>query len=306
MTALQGVPTYGDGVGVYTVTDDKLAMAGLPFQTAPGVVLPGVFYAGVDTLVTGTAGMAYSVAAYRCVTTRGASGGAILGGNDGPLSVSTTAAPGSNSRIDLIVHWQREFQIDGTNSAPQIFVVQGTAGAVPVAPSLSAYPGAIELARATVNTGATATNGGGVTITQTFPMTCAVGGVPRFRSTTDRDARFASPWVDVVVDVAGQRQVRGSTAWHPDGAYRMAMGSVASGSSTGNNSVSFPSGRFTVTPLVQVTPLNPAAGAVDFFFAVTSVTTSGCTVQISNSGGFVSGVGFVWQAVQMTPTTAAG
>lgn len=236
MTALQGVPTYGNGAGVYDVTDDKLAMAGLLFQTAPGVVLPGVIYAGVDTLVTGTAGMAYSVASYRCATSRGASGGVILGGNDGALSVSTTAAPGSNSRIDLIVHWQREFQVDGVDSEPVIFVVQGTAGAVPVAPSLASYPGAIELARATVTAGATATNGGGVTILQTFPMTCAAGGIPRFRSTTERDARFPSPWEGAQINVAGSPMIRGTSAWGP-------LASARRQRDTTNS---------TITPLTQV------------------------------------------------------
>jgi hypothetical protein len=111
----------------------------------------------------------------------------VLLSNDGTVNVVTTAAPGSNSRIDSVYVWQREFSLDGTDSNPVIGVVQGTAAASPVAPSLAAYPGAIELARITVPAGVTATNSG-TTITQMAPFTALDGGVLVRRTTTERDA----------------------------------------------------------------------------------------------------------------------
>lgn len=186
MTAFKGLGTYGNAVGVVTPLDHKLADAGLLVKTTTALgVRPGVFYGGNASLISGTAGMAYSVAAYACATQRSASAGAVLGGNDGALSVATTAAPGSNSRIDIIYHWHREYSLDGVDSNPVIAVIQGTAAAVPTAPSLAAFPGAIEIGRATVSAGATATNGGGVVITQTAPFTSVDGAKIPFRTTTE-------------------------------------------------------------------------------------------------------------------------
>jgi hypothetical protein len=188
MTAFKGLGTYGDAVGVVTPLDHKLAQAAqVTKTTTPLVVRSGLFYSGATTIVSGTAGMSYSVAAYQLVTQRSAGAGVVFGGNDGTLSVATTAAPGSNSRIDVVYHWHREFALDGVNSNPVIGVVQGTAAASPTVPSLSAFPGAIELARVTVNAAATATNGAGVTITQVAPFTTVDGGVVPFRNKTAVD-----------------------------------------------------------------------------------------------------------------------
>jgi hypothetical protein len=185
MTAFKGLGTYGDAVGVVTPLDHKLAQAAqVTKTTTPLVVRSGLFYAGATTIVSGTAGMSYSVAAYQLVTQRSAGAGVVFGGNDGTLSVATTAAPGSNSRIDVVYHWHREFALDGVNSNPVIGVVQGTAAASPTVPSLASFPGAIELARITVPAGVTATNSG-TTITQTAPFTTADGGRVPFRSTTE-------------------------------------------------------------------------------------------------------------------------
>jgi len=187
MTALKGLGTYGNGVGVTTPLDHKMADAGLISKTALNAVRPGLFWGGTATIVSGTAGMSYSVAAYNCVTTRGATAGVVLGGNDGTLSVATTAAPGSNSRYDVVYHWHREFSLDGTDSNPVIGVVQGDSAASPTVPSLAAFPGAIELARILVPAGVTATNTG-TTITQTAPFTAVDGGKIVVRTTTERDA----------------------------------------------------------------------------------------------------------------------
>lgn len=197
MTAFKGLGTYGNAVGVVTPGDHKMADAGLISKTALNAVRPGLFWGGTATIVSGTAGMSYSVAAYNCVTTRGATAGVVLGGNDGTLSVATTAAPGSNSRYDVVYHWHREYSLDGTDSNPVIGVVQGTSAASPTVPSLAAYPGAIELARILVPAGVTATNTG-TTITQTAPFTALDGGKIVVRTTTERDA-VTTPFADLEV-----------------------------------------------------------------------------------------------------------
>lgn len=186
MTATHGEGAYGNAVGVTTPTEHKLAQAGEIVKSAGNLIRPGLFWGGTATIITGKANMSYDVAAFTCVSTRGASSGAIKWANDGVYNAVTTAAPGSNSRIDVIIGWHREFALDGTNSDPVIIVVQGTAAAVPVAPSLAAYPGYIELGRAVVGAGITATTS--ATITQTAQFTAAAGGVIPFRNTTERDA----------------------------------------------------------------------------------------------------------------------
>lgn len=211
MTAFKGLGTYGDGAGVVTPTDHKGAQAGQVVKASGNLIRPGLFWGGSATIISGKANMSYDVAAYTCVTTRGATSGAVFGGNDGVLNVPTTAAPGSNSRIDIIYHWHREFSLDGVNSTPVIDVVQGTAAAVPVAPSLAAFPGAIEIGRATVGAGITATTS--ATITQTAPFTAMAGGVIPFRSTTERDAgTYVESQLGWLID-SDRLQKYNGTAW---------------------------------------------------------------------------------------------
>lgn len=187
MTATKGLGTYGNAVGTVTPLDHKMAQLGPITKTAANTIRAGLFWDGSATIVSGKANMSYDVRAFSCVTSRGATLGAVLLTNDAVYNVATTAAPGSNSRYDVVYIWQREYSIDGTDSNPVIGVVQGTAAPSPSVPSLSAYPGAIELARILVPSGVTATNSG-TTITQTALFTAAAGGVVPVRTTTERDA----------------------------------------------------------------------------------------------------------------------
>jgi len=211
MTAYKGLGTYGNAAGVVTPTDHKGAQAGQVVKASGNLIRPGLFWGGSATIVSGKANMSYDVAAYQCVTTRGATSGAVFGGNDGVLNVATTAAPGSNSRYDVVYHWHREYSIDGTDSNPVIGVVQGTAAASPTVPSLAAFPGAIELARILVPAGVTATNSG-TTITQTAPFTAMAGGVVAFRNTTERDAgTYMEGQLGWLIDTDTLQSYNGST-----------------------------------------------------------------------------------------------
>ncbi len=185
MTATKPLGTYGNAAGTVTPLDHKMAQSGLVAKTTTAnVVRAGLFYNGTSTIVSGTANMSYNVAAFSAAHSRGATAGTTLLTNDATYNVATTAAPGSNSRYDVVYVWAREYSIDGTDSNPVIGVVQGTAAASPTVPSLSAYPGAIELARILVPAGVTATNSG-TTFTQTAPFTSVDGGSVAFRTTTE-------------------------------------------------------------------------------------------------------------------------
>lgn len=188
MAATRGLGTTGDGAGTVTPLDHKLAQSGLLTKQGAlnNLVRSGLFWDAQTNIVVGRGNMAYDVRPFTAALSRGAAAGTVLLANDGVTTVSTTAAPGSNSRIDVIYVWQREFSLDGVNSAPVIGVVQGTPAASPSVPSLAAFPGAIALAQAVVPAGVTATNSG-VTITQLSRFTAAAGGVVYFRNITERD-----------------------------------------------------------------------------------------------------------------------
>lgn len=89
--------------------------------------------------------------------------------------------------------------------------------------------------------------------------------------------------------------------------FAMAAGavSIASAASNGGSStsVTFPSGRFSVAPIVTVT----IGGSTRFNIGTSSVTASGFTVRVDN---FTSGTALAstaqWEAVQMTSGAAAG
>lgn len=130
-------------------------------------VLPG----SADPLVQGTASFSYQVNAGQWVTSRGASDGVHVWGNDGAITVSTGAAPGSGlSRIDIVyaVHPSNTENGD-TDSVPVVGVAQGTAASSPVAPAIPT--GALELARNTMTSSATSTNSAGNTLSNTAAST---------------------------------------------------------------------------------------------------------------------------------------
>jgi hypothetical protein len=252
MTATKPLGSYGNGVGTVTPLDHKMATAGLLCKTTtPGLIRPGFFYEGVSALVTGKANMSYDVLVERSATTRGASFGALLGANDGVVNVATTAAPGANSRYDVVYKWHREFALDGVDSNPVIGVVQGTAASVPTVPSLAAFPGAIEMARILVPSGVTATSSG-TTITQTAPFTSVDGGRVRFRTQTEMDAwTTALPNQEAVDLSTGAIYKRVGSAWLP-------IATFCALRKSGNQSLTT-----TLTPVVWDVELADASGMHD-------------------------------------------
>ncbi|WP_434080861.1 hypothetical protein [Sanguibacter sp. Z1732] len=68
--------------------------------------------------ITGTTGWAYRVGAGAVALTRGSGDGSVLVGNDAPMDVPTTPAPGTGSRWDRI--WVRQNDVDAGDENNQV------------------------------------------------------------------------------------------------------------------------------------------------------------------------------------------
>lgn len=183
MTLTRSLPTqHASGL---PLIDQRRTTLGLFVRNTDGTARAGVLPAHANPLVVGRSSMGYDVGAFNAVTARTAAGAEQIA-NDGSVTVATTAAPGSNSRIDVIYVHAR-FQVLGDSANDVVFgVAQGTAAVSPTKPTIP--PGALELATASIPSTATTTLSSGVVITQTFPYTAAAGGVVWFRNATDMAA----------------------------------------------------------------------------------------------------------------------
>ncbi|MBC8726069.1 hypothetical protein F6X37_32395 [Paraburkholderia sp. 31.1] len=181
MTLTRTFPT--DRAAGLPLADTRLLVAAMVESDTTGKPRAGVLPSHYNPLVTGTTGMAYQVAAFSAVTTR-AGMGAELVANDGAATVATTAAPGANSRIDVI--WVRSlFTTTGDAGTDPVFgVTQGTAAASPSKPSIPS--GALELATAVILSTTTQTST--AVITQTHPYTAMEGGTVALRNQAEMDA----------------------------------------------------------------------------------------------------------------------
>lgn len=177
-----------------TPLNARLALSGLIAGTGAAAlsIRSGVFYDGIGNVVGGntdTGTMSYSVrAAVFALPLLGvASSGAVVAVNDAPLKVTTTAAPGSNSRIDVI--WVRQHAVasDGGPDADNIFqigVTQGTAAASPTVPAIPT--GAMALTQAVMTSGSVSTNA--LAYTHVHGWTASAGSPIPVRTQTERDA----------------------------------------------------------------------------------------------------------------------
>lgn len=183
MTLTRSLPTQ-HASGLPLIDERRLTM-GRWARSALGVPRVGVIPTHTNPLVTARASMGYDVAAFHALTSRTSAGAEEIA-NDATTIVTTTTAPGANSRIDVI--WVRsQFVILGDANNDVVFgVTQGTAAVSPTKPSIPA--GALELATATIPSTATTTQSSGVVITQTYLYTAPVGGLVWLRSQTEQDA----------------------------------------------------------------------------------------------------------------------
>lgn len=183
MALFRGLFVRKDAARGTTPVEARKALAALLAPAGPAAARPGLLSGGN---VTGTNGWAYSVPALAAVLSRGASDGAVVAGNDGALTVGTDPAPASGSRIDIV--WLRHADVDAGDSTSDILVgvAKGGASGTPQPPAIPA--GALELARATVGSGATNTQHANVTIAQTAARTATRGAPVPVPNASVRDA----------------------------------------------------------------------------------------------------------------------
>lgn len=208
MAMARSFPT-GDAAGL-SLVDTRLVMAGLVTRNTDGTPRLGVFPGGNPILVTGRASMGYDIAPFMAAVSRTGSGVELVANASTELNVATTAAPGANSRIDVIwVRSQFTASTDPTN-VPVFGVTQGTAGAVPTKPPIPA--GALELATAEILSSATTT--AAAVITQSAPFTAAAGGVVPFRKLVDLNAWTTARVGQYAQNLeTGALHVRGASGW---------------------------------------------------------------------------------------------
>ena len=87
--------------------------------------------------------------------------------------------------------------------------------------------------------------------------------------------------------------------------YRTAAGQAVASTAT-SVAVTFPSSRFTVAPILNVTIVAQPAGNVVVPYTNGSVTSTGFTVAAYTLGGALVAATFHWNATQMTSGAAAG
>jgi|GEM_PF-1542581 len=184
MAIRKGLPAK---LALTDANDTRYLFSGLVVCNVDGSPRGGVFSPVGVNLVTSSATMNVSVARFQGAAVR--DGGIILLANDGAANVLLDAAPVANSRIDVIYAKQNDASatvtVPDANNTALLTFVKGTAGAVPVKPSLPV--GALELATVLIPSSATATNSAGVVITQTAAYGAAAGAAVPFRTTTTRD-----------------------------------------------------------------------------------------------------------------------
>lgn len=183
-----------------TPLDARLMNMAMVVADANGTPRTGVLGPIGTNLVTATASMNVNVAAAEFATSRSKGDGVSIFTNDGVVSVPITAAPISNSRIDVVWVKHNDDTQGDANSNPVFGVTDGVAAGSPVP---SAIPtGALELAQVRIYSGTTATNGGSNTITQTYQMTAARGGVVPFRTKADLDLWTTAPFGQFAIVLA--------------------------------------------------------------------------------------------------------
>lgn len=179
------VPINTTGNVGTTELEARLALSALFEHNAAGVPRSGLLIpagSSQTTIVTGAANMSYNLAACHPVINTAANDGVYSFTATGTTNVVTTAAPATNSRIDLIWVKQNDKSKGDADNLAVFGVTQGVAASSPVAPALPAR--ALEVARATILSTTTATNT--AVITQTFKYAALKGTPIPVRDTTDR------------------------------------------------------------------------------------------------------------------------
>jgi hypothetical protein len=305
MTLRRGLAVLQDGSNVNATPQEvRLALAALIVSDGSSFLAArnGVVYDGnatnavIGTTDTGT--MTYSIRAahYVLYPTGVASDGVAIITNDAAFKVSTTAAPGSNSRIDTVWVFQAKLTADagsGVSNLPVFGVTQGTASASPVAPTLSA--GQMALANFIVPSGTTSTNA--LTATQVHNWTTTDGSPIPVRNSTEEAALTPFDGMQLYrLDLSvGKRYSAGSGVWLPDRPYSGNLSIVPVANTPTSGSVSFPTGYFSANPFVLTNSNTAAPGTLVLGTGSSSATTTGVTLWVTRTNTTSTGVGYTAQ-----------
>lgn len=179
MTVRPGFPAVS---GAATFLDIRRALESEVAHSAAGAIRAGIYPFHTNALVTSKATMAVDVGAFIAAIDRN---GLVRVANDGTVSVSISAAPGSGSRWSVVYVKQRESGAPMSDGAdgPVIDKVESTTS---LSAARALLPvGALEFGTVEVPAGASATNSVGVVITQTYLYTAPFGGKVFVRNSTE-------------------------------------------------------------------------------------------------------------------------
>ena len=274
------VPLNGN-VGT-TPTEARLVTAGQVAENAPGVPRQGLLFQSATEVVAGTSAMEYTVAACHPVISRAVNDGVYTLTLTGSTIVPTTVAPATGSRWDLVFVKQNDTAKGDADNLPIVGVVQGVASSTPSKPYGSVPEGAMVLAEVSVQAGAIATNGSGVTITQMWRHTAMRGAPIPVRSKAERDEITAYRGARVLrLDFGGLEQRFSGAKWHGSvvAGGTFTVPAVPNGGGSGNLSVTYPF-TFPGAPAVTVT-----ASSGRLTGTTTSRTSSGFVAVFDNRSG---------------------
>lgn len=193
-----------------TPLDARLVAMATLQDNSDGTPRTGVI-TGSDGLVTALATMNVAIAAAYFAASKSKADGVTVFTNDGTVNVPITAAPASNSRIDVIWVRHQDSTTGDAASTPIFGVTAGTAAASPTMPAIPT--GALELATLRVYAGTTAANGGSNVLTNTYQMTGPRGSTITTRSIAERDAWSAPNGAQCYVIATDRFYVRRASGW---------------------------------------------------------------------------------------------
>lgn len=145
--------------------------------------------------------------------------------------------------------------------------------------------------------------------------------VALFPDTATRDSRWTAATglangALCFINSSGELQLRAGGAWVVIGgrasSFAMAQGTAGyslTAVSNVNVSITFPAGRFSVAPILDVYQQSAGGGSNSIVFRPVSITTTGASVNCATynlSSVTVSAEVFGWTALQMTSAAAAG
>lgn len=304
-------PSWPGVSGLATTTHGRKALAGLIVKNAAGVPRSGVFPRHLNSLVTARSDMNVNIGIFEAAAVQ--FGGAILLTNDATAQLpSSLVSPGVGiTNYYVIYAKQNESASPGTDANNNVifgavlstssFDTARASGARMDASGTGLPTGAVELATVEMPTGKTATNQSLVVITQTFQYTAAAGGTVVLRSLAETAEWEPADGAMAYRMSASLFMKRQQGAWR-DLAFAEAHGSV-SVSASGLTHITFPTDRFTVPPIVQLTPTGHANVVVPH---LTNLTATGCDVLIMTLGSAQVAATMKWSATQMSVGNAAG